>query len=67
MHDKAFELGLFTLDETFSVFVNPKEVEKQTPIALDLQDQHGKRIKLGEIHPLEDALLEHWIRVDISP
>jgi hypothetical protein len=24
-------------------------------------------VKLGEIHPLEDALLEHWIRVDVDP
>ena len=67
MHDKAFELGLFTLDETYSIFMNPKELDKETVIAQELRAQHGNRIKSGKILPLEDALLEHWIRVDINP
>ncbi len=67
VHDKAFELGLFTLDEQFRVFVNPRERRSQSPIARNLLAHHGQLISLAKIAPLEDALLEHWIRVDIEP
>ncbi len=67
VHDKAFELGLFTLDEHFKVFVNRREHRSQSPISRNLLTHHGQQISLSEITPLEDALLEHWIRVDIEP
>jgi putative restriction endonuclease len=67
MHDRAFELGLFTLDENFRVFVNPRERSKQSALMSELEGQHGKQIRLASIRPLENALLEHWIRVDVSP
>jgi hypothetical protein len=66
-HDKAFELGLFTLDEQFRVFVNPREGRTSSPITRNLLALHGHQISLAEIVPLEDALLAHWIRVDIEP
>jgi hypothetical protein len=66
-HDRAFELGLFTLDERYRVFMNPKERSKSSELARELETQHGKQIKLARIVPLDDALLEHWIRADISP
>jgi len=31
-----------------------------------LRPQHGEQIRLAEVLPLDDALLEHWIRVDID-
>ena len=67
VHDKAFELGLFTLDEHFTVFVNPRERRSKSPISRNLLAHHGQQISLAEIAPLDDALLEHWIRVDIEP
>lgn len=67
MHDKAFELGLFTLDEQFRIFVNPKELAHQSLLVLKLHSHQGELIKLSNIPPLGDALLEHWIRVSITP
>ncbi len=67
LHDKAFEIGLFTLDEEFRVFVNQTDKDPNSQIVRELASRHGQRITLAEIEPLEDALLEHWIRVDIEP
>jgi len=67
VHDKAFELGLFTLDEQFRVFVNPREERSRSPITHNLLAHHGHQISLGQIVPMEDALLAHWLRVDIEP
>ena len=36
-------------------------------IVHELISQHGQQISLAEIVPLDDALLEHWVRVDIEP
>lgn len=67
IHDKAFELGLFTLDEEFQVFVDLGVDAGATSIEQELRSSHGKQIKLSNVLPLEDALLEHWVRVDLSP
>jgi putative restriction endonuclease len=67
VHDKAFEIGLFTLDEQFRVFFNPREKTSDSAIIHDLLKQHGKQITMAEVQPLDDALLEHWMRVDIEP
>lgn len=67
IHDKAFETGMFTLDQLHQVFVNPKELQSSSEIAQDLVAAHGKGIRLATIKPIEDALLEHWIRVGLEP
>lgn len=67
VHDKAFEIGIFTLDDQFRVFVNPKERHADSPIVRELISRQGQQISLAKNVPLEDALLEHWIRVDIEP
>jgi hypothetical protein len=67
IHDKAFEVGLFTLDEHLAVFVNPRESRSVSTIVLNLISHHGEMIRSSRIVPLEDALLEHWVRVDIDP
>ncbi|MDB5985823.1 MAG: putative restriction endonuclease [Nevskia sp.] len=66
-HDKAFELGLFTIDEHYRVFVNPKETNRMSDVARNLLKSNGQPIALASIHPSDDALLEHWTRVDVSP
>ncbi len=66
IHDKAFEIGLFTLDDQFRVFVNPNEGNSESPLARELLKLHGKQIRLAKILPLEDALLEHRARVNIQ-
>lgn len=67
MHDKAFELGLFTLDEQYRIFVNTKERRSRSEIFQQILKYHGKKIRLSRVHPSHEALLEHWIRVDIEP
>lgn len=67
VHDKAFEIGLFTLSEQFRVFVNPRERSSDSAVVQELLAHHGEQITLAGIPPLDDALLEHWIRVDIEP
>lgn len=66
-HDRAFELGLFTLDEHHRVYVSPREMAEPSALMRQISEQHGIQIKLAEVLPLADALLEHWIRVDLSP
>ena len=67
VHDKAFESGMFTLDQHLRVFVNPKEMVSDSEISRSLLAHHGKVINVSKVKPLEDALLEHWIRVGVEP
>jgi putative restriction endonuclease len=67
IHDKAFELGLFTLDENLRVFVNPKELIYPSEIVAALVHANGQTITSPKVPPLDDALLEHWYRVDLNP
>jgi hypothetical protein len=66
LHDRAFELGLFTIDEHFAVFVNPKEHRFKSIVTRDLLKHQGEAVRLTAVPPLSEALLEHWIRVDID-
>ncbi len=67
IHDKAFETGMFTLDQYYCVFANPKEMKPDSEISMELKANHGKQIRLSAVKPLEDALLDHWIRVGVEP
>lgn len=67
IHDKAFEIGLFTLDEEYKVFINPREQIDGAPIMQELITQEGEQIRLAEILPMKEALLEHWSRNDLVP
>jgi len=67
LHDRAFEIGFFTLDEQFQVYVNPRERDSDSPVLRELIAHHGEQIALAQVTPLDDALKEHWIRVDIEP
>lgn len=66
-HDKAFELGLFTLDQNFRIYTDPQEEEAGSSAFRQIAGQKGKPILMGDVPPLHDALLEHWIRVDLDP
>ena len=68
MHDKAFEEGLFTLDNQFRIIVNSKECSANSDFFVDLRKQERHQISLAEeIKPLKTALKEHWKRVKITP
>lgn len=67
IHDKAFEVDLYTLDEHLAVFLNPREYRPDSVIVQNLDRHRGERIQTSRVLPLADALVEHWIRVDIDP
>jgi hypothetical protein len=67
IHDKAFEVGLYTLDEHLAVFVNPRESESGSIIVRALLEKKGEKVRASKVPPLADALLEHWIRIDVDP
>ncbi len=66
MHDKAFENGVFTLDDDFRIFANPLEKENKSLIIKEIIHHHGESIKIIEIKPSLNALHEHRERVDIQ-
>jgi putative restriction endonuclease len=66
-HDKAFECGMFTLDQDFRVFVNPSDPVYASEILAEIKAHQGQQIRLSSIPPLDEALLEHWIRVGLEP
>ena len=67
LHDKAFERGIFTIDNQFRVFVNPEEQGAESPFLRELISCRGQQIRLAKIQPLKDALREHWDRIGIKP
>lgn len=67
LHDKAFEIGMFTLDEEFRVFVNPKDQDTKSHIVRELASRHGQKISAADILPNKNALYEHWVRVGVEP
>ncbi|MCB2115738.1 MAG: hypothetical protein KDE00_05405 [Rhodobacteraceae bacterium] len=64
LHDKAFEIGFFTLDSRFRVFVKADVGVGSIP---SLQSAHGKKIKTSGIVPALPALEEHWDRNGFDP
>jgi hypothetical protein len=62
MHDKAFECGLFTIDETLSVRILP-QVNSSKWASTELVAFEGHKISKADIQPSEEALLHHWLRV----
>lgn len=67
IHDKAFELGLFTLDENLNISVNNKRLVKFHNPILNLLEYHGKRIKNSKI-PIDKSYIKyHWMRIGYSP
>ena len=67
MHDKAFERGLFTLDFNFRVWSHEERLKQSSWGKETIYPNIGKQIKLGEIKPAHESLLEHWERVSLYP
>ena len=67
VHDRAFELGLFTLDDDHRIFVNPRAWSAERGPARTLRLFHGEQIRLSSIRPLKEAVSEHQRRVGIDP
>ena len=62
MHDRAFEQGLFTVDDFRRVRVLGRSYESSWAKS-ELLPYDGEPIKLSLIGPSDEALLHHWMRV----
>lgn len=67
LHDKAFELGLFTLTLDYRVWVNKSKAASSQWAVHNLNPFHGVQLKLGQIKPSEKAIRQHWTRHGIMP
>lgn len=67
MHDKAFELGLFTVDGELRILVNRDAIRARTSRwgQTELIRCNGQPIRQGAIMPSREALQHHWNRVCI--
>lgn len=67
MHDKAFENGLYTLDRSMKVRVNPIRTSSIRWADKNLQPFDGRVIRGGSIVPDTKALVLHWERIGFVP
>jgi hypothetical protein len=67
MHDKAFEVGLFTLNEQFEIHISPAMSVEDSAFIAELKAAEGKQIRLSDVIPLAEALAEHRRRVELLP
>jgi predicted restriction endonuclease len=65
LHDKAFELGLFFLDDLFRVRINKNLGMLNGEFIKRLVDQEYKQIRLTKILPSLSALKEHRKRTNV--
>jgi len=65
-HDRAFEIGLFTLDEEQRIWVNKVQAE-ETEWGKTLLRHYGALIRPGDVQPSVEALRWHWHRIGVDP
>lgn len=63
IHDKAFEIGLFTITEDFYVSVNADKAAEMGSLGNKLIAESGKKIKGSQIKPAVNAIKAHWGRI----
>jgi len=63
LHDKAFEIGLFTLNDNFEVIADPALEKSKSNIAFDILRQNGQSISMWKSPPLLAAVKEHRQRI----
>lgn len=63
IHDKAFELGLFTLDDDLAVRANSTVPQPDDQLGIELAKAAGRAIRTAELRPIPEALAEHRRRV----
>lgn len=66
MHDKAFELGLFFLDDHYRIFINPRKCSGLEPHLRELVEASGQQIRMANVVPSPGALSEHRQRFGID-
>ena len=67
LHDKAFEIGLFTITLDYRIWVNKEKAADGSWAKQNLIHQHGAALRLGKLPPSESAIRQHWARHHILP
>ncbi|MEK5407680.1 HNH endonuclease [Paenibacillus sp. FSL W8-0439] len=67
MHDKAFEIGLFTLDNNLLVSVNNERLANYSDPIKRIKEFNGYPIKQAQTPINVDHLKHHWTRVGFKP
>ncbi len=66
-HDKAFELGYFTLDRSCCVRANVGKTAGSAWAEASLAPFEGRSIRQGTVRPSQAALSYHWERIGFAP
>lgn len=67
LHDKTFELGLFTLTLDLRVAPNADRIGHSPWGQENIAPFEGRPIRLGAIKPAGDSLRKHWERIAFVP
>lgn len=67
IHDRCFELGLFTITQDSVVAVNRAQVATNRWSMDNLLSADGLPIRPSVISPSRDALIRHWERIRFTP
>lgn len=66
-HDRAFEIGLFTLTTEFRVAANSAKLADSPWAKENIAPHDGKAIALGAIKPALQSVRQHWERIGFVP
>lgn len=64
-HDRAFEMGFFTLTKEHKVLCNKAKCKSKEWLANLLLPYEGREIVKGEMMPASEAIEAHWERIQI--
>lgn len=69
IHDRAFELGYFTLSKDYSVIINANNdyIQNSEWFQQNIKPYQGRQIRLGFVHPSQESLSFHWERIGYKP
>lgn len=62
-HDKAFEMGFFTLDNNYRVALHSNKLLTNQWLEEFLKNGQNLEIKERQVNPSLEALQQHWIRI----
>jgi hypothetical protein len=67
LHDRAFELGLFTVTADHRIYIHEARCREYHWAPEHFRGVHGLPIRASQILPATSALQEHWRRHGIKP
>jgi putative restriction endonuclease len=67
LHDRAFEIGLFTLTAELRIAANSAKLAKSPWAKENIAPYEGEKIALGAIKPAVESVRQHWERIGFVP